>query len=50
MILTRGNPAIEVAFRYGDAIACNDRNNAVIYPVGNEAGADQLFQSAEFRS
>lgn len=48
MILTRCNPAVEMAFRYGDAIACDDGNNAIIKPVGDEAGADQLLQSTEF--
>ena len=50
MILTRCNPAIEMALRYGDAIARNECNYAVINPVRDEAGADQLFQSTKLRS
>ena len=50
MILTRCNPAIEMAFRYGDAVACDQCDDAIINPVGDKAGADQSFQSTQVRS
>lgn len=47
MPLTGCNPKVDVAFGYSDSVTCNERNNAVVEPLGDDTDADQLNQSVD---